>query len=548
LTSGEEKRSSDSAAGERSGGAEEAPAPPSRPSPVKEIVQPFVDLVRAPRALWGVNLAYGLEGLSYFGILTYLAIHFSDFVFRGVEHADVWSHDMVMVLTAGIALSMVVLGFVPDKWGVRVGLIASFLLLLGGRIVMSAAPTVLGMQPSGLWSALHLTTMAGIVLVLVGYGMYQPAAYAAVRKFTTPKTASMGYAMLYALMNGGSALSMAAFLLRDKRFLGLGIAGTFWVYTGITLVSLLVTVFVLSRTTVERAIAKAKAQTDAAQEGGEVKKVSGAQDAGRLSPSGPVKVPLTGWVSLLGIVAAVLFRVPAPVNYAVAASLAAIPLVVAVLPSRLRSPVLRAIAGHPLADAKFFFFIFALMPVQTLFTYNWLVLPQYISRSYAGWIGNYFEIASNANPVLIFLLVPVITALTYRAKVYNMMIWGTFVMGSSAFVLAFGPTWIALLAYILLMTVGEAMWSARFLQYATEIAPEGKAGQYQGVAQLPWFLTKFLVPLLYSGWMMERYCPAQGPKSTGTMWLIFGIIGVTTPALLVLARGWLGKDFKTKAA
>ena len=34
------------------------------------------------------------------------------------------------------------------------------------------------------------------------------------------------------------------------------------------------------------------------------------------------------------------------------------------------------LANHPLADGKFFFFIFALIPVQTLFTYNWLILPQ----------------------------------------------------------------------------------------------------------------------------------------------------------------------------
>jgi POT family proton-dependent oligopeptide transporter len=99
-----------------------------------------------------------------------------------------------------------------------------------------------------------------------------------------------------------------------------------------------------------------------------------------------------------------------------------------------------------------------------------------------------------------------------------------------------------------LMTIGEAMWSARFLQYATEIAPEGRAGLYQGVAQLPWFLTKFLVPLLYSGQAMERFCPAQGPKDTEQMWLIFGLIAITTPILLILAKGWVGKDFKTKAA
>ena len=206
----------------------------------------------------GSELAYMIEGLSYFGILTYLAIHFSDFIFQGVEHADIWSHEMVMVLTAGIAIAMVVLGFVPDKMGVRRALIFSFVFLLIGRIVMSAAPTIFGLIPNGVWSSLHILTMVGIIFVIIGYGVYQPAAYAAVRQFTTPKTASMAYAMLYALMNAGSSLAMMAFLLRDDKFLGLGINGTFWVYTGLTLVSLLVTIFVLSKKTVEKTIASVK--------------------------------------------------------------------------------------------------------------------------------------------------------------------------------------------------------------------------------------------------------------------------------------------------
>jgi hypothetical protein len=54
--------------------------------------------------------------------------------------------------------------------------------------------------------------------------------------------------------------------------------------------------------------------------------------------------------------------------------------------------------------------------------------------------------------------------------------------------------------------------------------------------------------MLYSGQIIERYCPATGPKDTQTMWLIFGCIAVATPALLLLARGWIGKSFKARAA
>jgi hypothetical protein len=32
------------------------------------------------------------------------------------------------------------------------------------------------------------------------------------------------------------------------------------------------------------------------------------------------------------------------------------------------------------------------------------------------------------------------------------------------------------------------------------------------------------------------------------MWLIFGCIAVTSTVMLILAKGWVGKDFKTKAA
>ncbi|HEY3450017.1 MAG TPA: MFS transporter [Myxococcales bacterium] len=527
-----------------------AAAPEERPNPLKEITQPFVDLVKAPRALWGVNLAYMLEGLCYFGVLGYLEIHFSDYIFAGVPHPEVWAHNMVGVLTAGIALSMAVLGFVPDKWGVRKALLLAFVLLVGGRVFISLAPALFGAEPRVVGSALHLMTMGGIVLVLFGYGMYQPAAYSAVRQFTTPKTAAMAYAMLYALMNAGSALLMAAFVLRDEKFLNLGITGTFWVFTALTVVSLIVTATLLSRKTVDQAIATAKAETAAIAAAEKKRAELELEKKGEVQAAKPAVtgVPVTAWITLVSIVVAIVVKVPSPWSYIVGGLVALVPVIIALLPKEPKAKAVEYIATHPLADTKFFVFIFALIPVQTLFTYNWLILPQYISRAYDGWIGEYYEFFSNLNPILIFIIVPVATALTYKKKIYSMMLIGTTVMASSAFVLAFGANVVTLSIYIVLMTVGEALWQPRFLQYATEIAPEGKAGLYQGVAQLPWFLTKALVPLLYSGQMMAKYVPATGPKDSETMWFIFGLIAIASPISLVLLKGWLGKDFKTKAA
>lgn len=82
---------------------------------VKEVVQPFKDLIHAPRALWGINVSYLLEGLTYFGVVGLLAIFFNENI--GLD--DIKAGQMVGVLTAGITLSMLILGATVDIIGVR---------------------------------------------------------------------------------------------------------------------------------------------------------------------------------------------------------------------------------------------------------------------------------------------------------------------------------------------------------------------------------------------------------------------------------------------
>ena len=218
-------------------------------SPLREIVQPFIDLVHAPRALWGINLGYLIEGFCYFGILLYLGMYFRQYA--GLD--DVWSQRSKGIMTAGITIAMFFFGGRADKWGVRFALLAAFVLLIFGRGLLAFAPLAGG---TGFSSPMYLLAVAGILLVVLGYGMYQPAAYAAVRQFTTPATAGMGFAMLYALMNLGGWLPSFMTPVRTR----FGIGGAYWFYAGLTIVSLVVTWLILSRRTVERAIAAARAK------------------------------------------------------------------------------------------------------------------------------------------------------------------------------------------------------------------------------------------------------------------------------------------------
>jgi MFS family permease len=206
------------------------------------------------------------------------------------------------------------------------------------------------------------------------------------------------------------------------------------------------------------------------------------------------------------------------------------------------------IKNFPLKDLRFLFFIFILIPVQTLFAHNWLTLPLYTSRAFEGFVQDNFEFFVNLNPILIFILTPMVTALTSKKNAYSMMIIGTLVMASPTFILALGPNLNTLLAYLIIMTIGEAMWQPRFLQWVAEIAPKNMTGIYMGIGQFPWFLTK-IVTSLYSGWFLMNYCPADTPPAlmnTEMMWLIYGFIAVISPVGLFMARGWMMKGFKTK--
>jgi POT family proton-dependent oligopeptide transporter len=444
---------------------------------VREVTQPFVDLVHASKALWGINLSYLLEGLTYFGIVGLLAIYFNDYI--GLNDID--AGRMVGFQTAGITLAMLFLGATVDFFGARKSLLISLGVMLVGRVLLAVGPALTGTQ--GLWSSAHLVAMGGILGVIIGYGIYMPACYAAVKYFTTEKTSAMGYAMLYALMNLGGFLPGLISPPVRKAF---GITGVFWVYAALTVVGMIAVAALLTKKAMKDAMAST-GWSDTKKDMNEEKKTA-------------------------------------------------------------KEQLIYYIKHFPLRDYRFLFFIFILIPVQTLFAHNWLTLPQYFNRAFTGVVSENFEFFVNFNPILIFILTPMVAALTIKSDTYKMMIIGTFVMASPTFILAIGPSIYAVFAYLIIMTIGEAMWQPRFLQWVAEIAPKDMTGIYMGIGQFPWFLTK-VITSLYSGWFLMNYCPHGVPPEqmhTETMWLIYGFIAILSPVGLWFARGWMRKGFKVK--
>lgn len=490
---------------------------------VSSLAESARQAARCPRALWGVHLSYLVEGIVYFGLLTVLGKFCAENIGLSDLHAG-WIYSGV---TGGITLAMLLLGGVCDAMGLRRGLVLSLALMAAGYGVIAMA----GAFPRGLGlgSTPFVVLLAGLFVVVVGFGIYKPAVYAGVKRYARPEDAAMAYAVVYGMVNLGSFLTGVISPLVRQRFAAAappnGLTAVFWAYCALAVGAIILTLVLMT----------GRADRAAAAEGQEAASAGSAVDPDRLPPARPNNTATIVW-SLLALLAAAAFF--AGVRAAPALGAAGLCLGLAGWAYLKRRP------DHPFRDGRFVAFIFILIPVQTLLAHQWLTVPYYCDRAFHGTdVSRYFEFFSNLNPLVIFVVAPVVAALTARTGVYKMMIVGTLVMALPSFLLGVGPNTPLFLAYVLLMSIGEAIWQPRFLQWVAEIAPPGKAGLYMGIGQFPWFLTK-LVTGLYSGYFIEHYCPRPElglPMRTGEMWVIYGLIAIVSPVALVAGRRWMGR-------
>ena len=313
----------------------------------------------------------------------------------------------VSAFTMSITLCWMAFGPIAEKMGARRGMLLALTLSTVGRFAYAAAVFLGGF-------GLAIVAL-GLVSVSIAEGMVQSAAYLGVKQYTDEKTSSMGYAMLYACMNlvqvplgpMSSQVRTTADAMHAAGKLSIsGFSAVNWMCALITL-GTLVAYFALM--TPKRAANMVRPPPP--------------------DENHPKKPPLTR--------------------------------------------VAEFFAGKesPFRDARFVFFIFMLLPVRTLFAHQWLTLPKYILRSYSADVADRMEwLAESFNPLVIFVAVPLFTAMTKRFNVYTMMIVGTTVSAASTFLLCVGPSLSMLVAYIFLFSIGEALWSC--LLYTSDAADE----------------------------------------------------------------------------
>lgn len=420
---------------------EEDPSPPGLSEALK-------GLASSGRAYWLVNLVNFTDGIAYFGILNLLVLYLSN----DLHIQDRYASMFVSLMTGLVALLMIPGGAISDRIGTRNAISLSLTLGFLGRGGLWACAQV----PTAAVSACALTSL---MIMAASTGILQPALYAGVKETTSNRLSSMGFSLLYAIMNLGIvAESLVSPFVRTESGLNWGIRGVLGSMAAITLMQLVVHLLTYP--------------------------------PNAAGPPGPAQ-------------------------------------------SEREKP-----NYSELFNARFLFFIFILLPVRTLFAHQWLTIPDYIFRCFDKGVADRYEWFTALNPFVVMVGVPLLCHLTARVHVLRMMIIGTAVSAGATFLLALPPSPGNLIAYVIVFSLGEALWASRFLEYIAKLAPPGQVGAYMGVGNLPWFLAKFTTGF-YSGIMLATYVPKSGVQHPETMWTIYALIAYLSPIGLLLAYPWL---------
>jgi MFS family permease len=172
---------------------------------------------------------------------------------------------------------------------------------------------------------------------------------------------------------------------------------------------------------------------------------------------------------------------------------------------------------------------------------------------------------SAINSYIIIVLVPIVGALTQRFAAYRMVVFGGAICAAGVFIMALPTEWFLAAAnsgigqwlghgylgvngtihpyyimtalYLIVFSVGEAFYSPRVYEYAAAIAPPGQEASYGSLAYLPFLVGKLLVGT--GGWLLAAFCPQEGPRHSGTMWLIFALAASVAPIGLIVLRPYI---------
>ncbi len=466
-------------------------------------------LKACPREIWILFASKVIEYAAY-GAMN---VTFALFLSSDVGMSDIGAGSYIGAWSITLTVVMILVGAVVDAIGIKRTLLLGCSTLLIGRLFMP------------FFTNIYAVTLLGFVPLAAGTAIMGPVLSVGIKRYTTKESSALGFGLFYTLMNVGWATGAWIF---DKvrtimgehghtNFLGFEIS----TYQTIFLVTLFLTIpnfiiFLFMRNGVE------------------------------LTEEGKVEIK--------------------PIIFDKAHGDNFIKVLLGVTKKAAKDTL--EIFRGVIKEKSFWYFILMMLVivfVRLIFYHFHYTFPKYGIRV----LGEGIKIGSlygMLNPIIIIFLVPFMSALTKKVSSYKMMTIGTILSAFSVFIalmpaesmqwlmgtwveeLVFdrwlelapelrNPYFFVLIFFIIIFTIGEAIWSPRLMQFMTEVAPKGKEGSYVSLSYLPYFAAKFVAGPM-SGWLVATYTPegAESYPNHYMVWLWIGGMAIITPLGLLFLK------------
>lgn len=454
--------------------------------------------------------------VKFLGILAYSLANSTLVLWLSYDlgYSDISAGSLVFGWSALMTFFTVLVGSLTDAIGLRKAFLFGIWICVAARLLMTFTTIKL------------LALGGGLVLLAAGEALGTPVLVAAVRRYSTTAQRSIAYALFYAIMNLG--FFVAGFIFDYVRkhvgephgiftIPGLGIELT--TYRTLFLISLLVEIIILPIL-----YFGLRDGVEATDEGVKI-----TQEKPRYPKENLIRsLFLSGRDALRDTVR--------------------------IFTGLWQQPGFYKFLGF-LALAAFVRLIF----IQMYYTY-----PKFGIRELGAGapIGRLW----NINSLLIIFLVPIVGAISQRIAAYKMVTIGSAIAAGSVFIMALPPDlfnglaagpvgtalghgylglteavhpyYVMILFFVILLSVGESIYSPRLYEYAAAIAPKGQEASYMSISYLPFFLAKLLVASS-SGFLLARFCPETGPRNSQMLWLIIALITTVAPVGLIALRKYI---------
>jgi MFS family permease len=455
-------------------------------------------------------------GLKFLSVTAYKILNFSVsmWLIRDLGYDEKSSGFIIVVWGLLMTVATIVSGSLTDVLGLRKTLLVGVTICVMTRMVMALGPNP------------HAALLLGLIPLAVGEALCTPVLVAALRLYSKPSQRTVAFSLFYGLMNFG--FMFGYFIsdgiigrMTDGKTMDLpGLDQPISAYGVLILVSMMIDVLMFPLISLLR---------------------PGVQ----MTETGFVPLPAHGHRFPEGMGTG--GRILATVSNAAMDTLG-------MLGKLFRSP----------GFSKLVVFLLMIGLLKIVFNLMDYVLTPFTEREIGEDAVSKVGRLNATNSIMILVLAPMVGMATRKYASYTMVILGGFITASAFAFMALPSSWfegmangwlgsavgngylgiigevhpyfIMIFLWQVVFSVGEAFYSPRVYEYAASIAPPGQEASYSSLSYIPLLIGKVATGLSFGG-LLDRYCPAEGPRDPGMMWLIIGLMVLVAPlGLLLLSR------------